>query len=123
MTLAYWVLAALLAVVYLFSGAKKVFQSTDQLRPMMAWVDDVPLWLVRVVGVLELLAVVGLVLPPLTGVAPVLAVAAAVGLVLVQIGALVLHLTRGEVKDIWLNVALLALAGVMVWLAAAVWVN
>ena len=123
MTLAYWILTALLAVVYLFSGAKKVFQSTDQLRPMMGWVDDVPLWLVRLVGVLELLAVAGLVLPPLTGVAPVLAVAAAVGLVLVQIGALVLHLTRGEVKDVWPNVALLALAGVMVWLAAAVWVG
>ena len=123
MTAAYWTLTALLGVVYLFSGAKKVFQSTDQLRPMMGWVDDVPLWLVRVVGVLEILAVAGLVLPPLTGVAPVLAVAAAVGLVLLQIGALVLHLTRGEVKEIWLNVALLVLAGVMVWLSATVWIS
>ncbi len=123
MTVAYWILAALLGVIYLYSGAKKVFQSAEQLRPMMGWVDDVPLWLVRVVGVLEILAIAGLVLPALTGVAPFLAVAAAVGLVLVQIGALVLHLARGEFTEIWLNVALLALAGVTVWVAAAVWIS
>jgi hypothetical protein len=32
-----------------------------------------------------------------------------------------LHLSRGEAKLIWLNVALLVLAGVAIWLAT-VWV-
>ena len=50
MIVAYWVLASLLAVFYLYSGGKKVLQSRDRLRPMMAWVDDLPLWLVRTIG-------------------------------------------------------------------------
>jgi hypothetical protein len=40
-----------------------------------------------------------------------------VGFVLVQVGALYVHLSRGEVKVIGLNIGLLALAGVTVWLA------
>jgi len=45
---AYWVLASLLAVFYLYSGGKKVLQSRDQLRPMMAWVAADPLTALRV---------------------------------------------------------------------------
>ncbi|MFE2564452.1 DoxX family protein [Streptomyces mirabilis] len=55
----------------------------------------------------------------MTGIAVWLAVAAAVGLVLVQIGGLALHLSRGEFRDIWLNIVLLALAAVTVWPAIA----
>ena len=122
MIVAYWVLASLLAVFYLYSGGKKVIQSRDQLRPMMAWVDDLPLWLVRTIGALEVLGAVALVLPPLVGIAPWLALAAAVGFVLLQVGATVLHLSRGERQYIGLNVGLLVAAGVLVWLAT-IWLD
>jgi hypothetical protein len=117
MRVAYWIVAALLALFYLYSGGIKVVRSKDQLRPMMGWIDSVPLRLVRTIGVLEVLGAVGLVLPPLTGVAPGLALAAAIGLVLIQVGGISLHLSRGEVKVIGLNVVLLALAGVTMWLS------
>jgi hypothetical protein len=117
MTVAYWIVAALLALLYLYSGGLKVLRSPDQLRPMMGWIDTVPLRLVRTIGVLEVLGAIGLILPPLTGIAPVLALAAAVGLVLIQVGGISLHLSRGETKVIWLNVVLLVLAGVEIWLA------
>jgi hypothetical protein len=117
MTVAYWVIAALLALFYLYSGGVKVLRSPDQLRPMMGWIDAVPLRLVRTIGVLEVLGALGLVLPPLTGIAPALALAAAVGLVLIQVGGISLHLRRGEAKLIGLNIALLVLAGVEIWLA------
>ncbi|MFE7407096.1 DoxX family protein [Isoptericola sp. NPDC057559] len=100
MAVAYWVVVALLAVVYLYSGGKKVAQSRDRLRPMMAWVDDLPLGLIRTIGALELLGVVGLVVPPLTGVAPWLALVAAVGLVALQVGATTLHLASGGRGDL-----------------------
>ncbi|HEY0217269.1 MAG TPA: DoxX family protein [Cellulomonas sp.] len=122
MTLAYWILAALLAAFYLSSGGVKVLRSRDGLRPMMAWVDDVPLALVRTVGVLEVLGAVGLVVPPLVGVAPWLALVAAAGLVVLQVGAGGLHLSRGETRQIGLNVGLLLAAGVTVWLAP-VWLG
>jgi hypothetical protein len=117
MTVAYWVIAALLALLYLYSGGVKVLQSPDQLRPMMGWIDAVPLRLVRTIGLLEVLGALGLVLPPLTGIAPALALAAAVGLGLIQVGGISLHLSRGEAKLIGLNIALLVLAGVEIWLA------
>jgi hypothetical protein len=117
MRLAYWIVAALLAVFYVYSGAVKVVRSKDQLRPMMGWVDTVPLWFLRTIGVLEVLGALGLILPPLTGIAPGLALAAAAGLGLIQMAATALHLSRGEVKVIPLNFFLLALAGVAVWLS------
>jgi hypothetical protein len=120
MRIAYWVVAGLLAVFYLYSGGIKALRSPEVLRPMMAWVDSVPLWLLRTIGVLEVLGAAGLILPPLTGVLPVLATAAAVGLVLVQVGGMVLHLRRGETRVVGLNVALLAVAAVAVWLST-VW--
>ena len=95
MTVAYWVVAALLAVFYLYAGGKKVLQSQEQLQPMMGWVDRVPMPVVRLIGTLEVLGAAGLVLPPLTGIAPWLAVAAAIGLVLIQVGGIAVHVSRG----------------------------
>ncbi|GAA1299824.1 DoxX family protein [Saccharothrix xinjiangensis] len=117
MDIAYWIVAALLALFYLYAGGKKVVQGKEELRPMMGWVDRVPMPLVRTIGVLEVLGAVGLLLPPLTGIAPVLAIAAAVGLALVQVGGVVVHLSRGEVGQIWLNAVLLVTAAVTAWLA------
>ncbi|GAB6904149.1 DoxX family protein [Kineosporia succinea] len=120
MTIAFWVLAALLALFYLYSGGLKVVRTRDQLRPMMAWVDSVPLPALRTIGVLEVLGALGLVLPPLTGIAPVLAVAAAIGLALIQVGGTATHVSRGETSVIGLNLALLVAAAVTAWLAT-VW--
>jgi DoxX-like family len=117
MRVAYWIVAALLALFYLYAGGIKVARSKDQLRPMMGWVDSVPLRLVRTIGVLEVLGALGLILPPLIGIAPALALAAAAGLALIQVGGMSLHLSRGEAAVIWLNIVLLALAGAAVWLS------
>ncbi|MEV1320951.1 DoxX family protein [Micromonospora arborensis] len=119
MELAYWIIAGLLAVFYLYAGGKKVTQCQEQLQPMMGWVDTVPMPLVRTIGVLEILGAAGLILPPLTGIATWLAVAAAIGLVLVQVGGAALHLSRGEARQIGLNIVLLATAAVTAWLGIA----
>ena len=117
MEIAYWIVAALLGIVYLYSGGLKVVRSKEQLAPMMGWVDTVPMWVVRCIGVVEIVGVAGLVLPPLTGVAPVLALVAAIGFAVLQVLAGGLHLSRGEVKEIGFNIALFALAVVAAWLA------
>ncbi|MBD8060307.1 DoxX family protein [Cellulomonas sp. JH27-2] len=117
MHVAYWIVAALLAIFYAYSGWLKVARSRERLAPMMGWVTATPSWAVRTIGGLELAGAVGLVLPPLTGIAVGLALAAAAGLVLVQLGGITVHVVRGEARMIGLNLALLALAGVEVWLA------
>ncbi|MGQ5580034.1 hypothetical protein BIU87_25030 [Streptomyces sp. ZS0098] len=116
MNIAYWVVAGLLALFYFYAGTLKVIRSRDQLRPMMAWVDRIPLPALRALGAVEILGAAGLLLPPLTGRAPWLASAAAIGFVLLQTGAIAVHLT-GEDRRITLNVALIATAAVTVWLA------
>jgi hypothetical protein len=121
MSIAYWIIAALLAAFYLYAGGKKTAQSQEQLQPMMGWVDRVPMPLVRLIGVLELLGAAGLILPPLTGIAPWLAIAAAIGLVLIQVGGIAVHLSRGEARQIGLNIALLAAAAATAWLGTT-WV-
>ncbi|MFF1791815.1 DoxX family protein [Kitasatospora sp. NPDC058243] len=118
MTIAYWFLATPLAAFYLYAGALKATRDRDRLRPMMAWVDRVPLPAVRALGVAELLGAAGLLLPPAVGVAPGLAVAAAVGFVLLQTGAIAVHLTGGD-RRVALNAGLLAAAAATVWPAAA----
>jgi DoxX-like family len=117
MKIAYWIVAGILGVFYLYAGGKKVAQQKEQLAPMMAWVDTVPMWLVRLIGAVEILGVAGLVLPPLTGIAPALALVAALGFLVLQVLATGLHLSRGEIKNIGLNVALIALAAAAAWLA------
>jgi hypothetical protein len=117
MEIAYWIVAGVLCLFYLYSGVLKVVRSKEQLAPMMGWVDTVPMPAVRLIGAVEVLGAVGLVLPPLTGIAPGLALVAAVGFVVLQVGATALHLSRGEARLVGLNLALLALAGVTVWLA------
>ena len=44
---------------------------------------------------------------------------AAIGLTVLQVLAGALHLSRGEVKEIGLNVVLVVLAGVAAWLATS----
>ncbi|MEV4536221.1 DoxX family protein [Asanoa sp. NPDC049518] len=117
MVIAYWIVAGLLGLFFLFAGGKKIVQSQEQLAPMMGWVDVVPMALVRVIGAVEVLGAIGLILPPSTGIAPVLALAAAVGFVVLQVLATALHVSRGEIKETGLNAALIALAATAAWLA------
>lgn len=116
MNVAYGIVAGLLALFYLYGGGIKVIRTRERLRPMMAWVDRMPMPAVRALGVLEVLGATGLVLPPLTGIAPWLALAAAIGFVLLQIGAIGVHLSLGD-RRIALNVALVTTAALTCWLA------
>jgi hypothetical protein len=116
---AYWIVAGLLGVFYLYAGGKKLVQTKEQLAPMMGWVDTVSMRLVRLIGVIEILGVAGLILPRLTSIVPVFSALAAIGFVVLQLFATGLHLSRGEAKVTGLNLALIAMAAIACWLAAA----
>ena len=118
MTIAYWIVAGLLALFYVYGGGIKILRSKEQLQPMMQWVDSTPMPVVRAIGGVEVLGAAGLILPPLTGMAPALALAAAIGFVLLQILATRVHLRRGD-RQIGMNIGLLVAAGAAAWLATA----
>ena len=115
MNIVLWILQGLLAVVFLMAGFMKVSQSKDALKEQagerMAWVDDVSDSNLKLIGILEILAGIGLILPQLTGILPWLTPLAAVGLVLTMIGAMMLHVRRSDgAQAIVVNVVLLLLA-------------
>ncbi|HVC33605.1 MAG TPA: DoxX family protein [Chloroflexota bacterium] len=115
MNLGLWVVQALLAVAYLFAGVMKARQPIETLGKSMHWVNLVPVGFVRFVGIAEMLGAIGLILPILTGILPWLTIAAAVGLVLVQIGAAYFHLSRRELSVLPINLILLILAAFVVY--------
>lgn len=107
-----WIVQLLLALLFLAAGAMKLFQPIDKLKGMLEWVESVnPPVLVRIIGLLEVLAALGLTLPPITNILPILTPLAGVGLVLTMVGAILLHLKRGDAKSyIIANIVLLLLA-------------
>jgi len=110
MNIALWIVQGLLAAAFLMAGIMKSSQPKEKLAANMAWVEDFSANNIRLIGILELLAAIGLILPPLTGILPWLAPAAAVGLVLTMIGAAITHQRRGESQMISMNMMLLLLA-------------
>jgi uncharacterized membrane protein YphA (DoxX/SURF4 family) len=91
MTYALWVVQALLALLFLFAGGTKLVLPIDVLASMGS-PNQIPLpgWLVRFVGVVEVLGALGLILPGLLRIKPGLTPLAALGLVVIMIGAVAL---------------------------------
>ena len=117
MNVVLWVLAALLAAVFLAAGAMKLTQSKEKLaaNPSMAWSEKFPPGVIKMIGALEVLAAIGLILPAALEIVPVLVPLAAVGLVLMMIGAAVTHARRREYQPVVINLVLLALAASVAW--------
>lgn len=112
MDIALWVVAGLLALVFVGAGAAKLATPKEKLEqnPNMAWTQDFSGGVIKTIGALEVLGALGLVLPWALDIAPVLTPLAAVGLVLLMIGAAVTHARRKENQAIVVNVVLAALA-------------
>jgi uncharacterized membrane protein YphA (DoxX/SURF4 family) len=105
-----WIAQILLALAFGMAGIMKATQPKEKLAANMAWVNDFSQTQVRGIGTLEFLGAVGLILPALTGILPVLTPIAAVGLILVMIGAIFTHIRRKEYGIIVVNAVLLAIA-------------
>src|ERR687896_199370 len=117
MNRALWIVAGLLAIAYLVAGVGKLILPKEKIAafPTGGWVDDFSAGAVKAIGVLEVLAAVGLVLPAVLGIAPVLVPLAALGLVLIMVGAVITRLRRHEPKAMVADLAYLALAGFVAW--------
>ncbi len=104
-----WIAHVLLALMFLIHGRTMV-QLPAQVQAGMSYVQDLPPGLRRFIGVVEILASIGLIVPPLVGILPILAPIAAAGLVIVMLLAAAYHVPRRERPNIVLNLALAALA-------------
>src|ERR1041385_9215385 len=110
MNIAIWIVQILLALAFGAAGFMKITQPREKLQTNMKWVEDFAPNTIKGIGTLEALAAVGLILPFLTGILPVLTPIAAAGLVCVMVGAIYTHFRRGESPMAIFNLILLALA-------------
>lgn len=97
MLIALWIVNALLALAYLAAGGMKVVRPAEALKKDgLAWVEDFSPSTVKLIGVAEVVGAAGLILPLLTGIAPLLAPIAASALTILMIGAIVTHVRRKD---------------------------
>lgn len=117
MNLALWIGAGLLAVVALAGGISKTCVPKEKLAAVRGggWSEDAGVGFVKTLGILELLAAVGLILPAVVGIAPVLVPVTAVCWAVLMAGAAITHGRRGEGKFVVLTLGYLLLAAYVAW--------
>jgi uncharacterized membrane protein YphA (DoxX/SURF4 family) len=90
---ALWTVQVLLALLFSFAGGAKLVLPLEKLTLPV----HMPGLFLRFIGVVEVLGGIGLILPALTRIQPILTPLAGAGLVIVMIGATVVTLAGGEV--------------------------
>ena len=120
MQITYWIVAGVVAAAFLFAGTFKIVTPKEKLKASgMNWTDLYSQSAVRGIGTAEVLGAIGVIVPPLTGIAEWLAPVAAVGLDIVMVGAIRAHRKLGEPVIVNVILGLLALAaavlGFLVW--------
>jgi uncharacterized membrane protein YphA (DoxX/SURF4 family) len=111
-----WALQIALAAVFAAAGIAKIALPHKQLRATLGdWVDAIPLPAVKMLGVAELAAAVGLTVPPAVAVAPILTPLAGIGVIAVLAGAVIIHGRRHEYPNVAVNIVLAVAAALVVW--------
>jgi hypothetical protein len=110
-----WIAQGLLFFVFTAAGLVKLLTPIPELAAMMPWAGQYSATFVRFIGLVDLAGGIGILLPALTRVLPRLTVLAALGCSMLQVLALVFHISRGEAPVTPLNVVLLALSLFVLW--------
>jgi uncharacterized membrane protein YphA (DoxX/SURF4 family) len=115
MKIVIWIVQILVALAFLSAGLMKLITPYPDLisDPNMAWAGDFSATQIKLIAVLEILGVLGLVLPMIIKKFKALVPIAAFGLALTMVGAIITHIGRDE--PIAVNLVLLVLASLTAW--------
>lgn len=112
---ALWVVQVLLALTFASTGIWKLVTPTPSLASKMPWMGQVDPAFLQATALLDLLGGIGILLPSLTRIKPGLSVLAALGCVMLMLGAAVFHVTRGEIANTPFNFVMAAAALFVAW--------
>lgn len=112
MNILIWVLQVLLALAFFAHGWMFLFPPASVVEQMNA---SLPRWFQLFLGVAEILAAFGLILPGVTRIMPWLVPAAAFGIMMVLGSATVYHFIRNEISSGFITLVMLALATVVAY--------
>lgn len=111
-----WVAQVLLLIAFGGAAFAKLTTPLDQLAQTMSFVNSSPAWLFYFIGTMEALGAVGIILPALTRILPVMTPWAAVGFATIQVLAIGQHAMAGELAMMLpINLTLLALSVFVAW--------
>jgi hypothetical protein len=117
--LALWIVAGVLAAAFAVGSVSKLCIPKDAIAaaPGGGWVEDFRAGDVKALGAIDLLAAAGLILPAALDVAPVLVPLAAVGVVLLMVGAAITRVRSHRVPPVTIaiDMAYLAMAAFVAW--------
>ncbi|MCF8569916.1 DoxX family protein [Gordonia sp. HY002] len=113
-----WIITSVLAVAYTVGAGSQLLMSKEKYRSLAEsqhWVDDFSAGQIKAIGTIKLIGAIGLVLPTVGNVAPVLVPLAACGLMLFMAGAATTRFRRSEWALMAGDVVFLALFGFVAW--------
>src|ERR1700745_3963133 len=110
--IALWSAQIALAIVFALAGWMKVSAPAAALIKMM---PGLPLGFLRFIGIAELAGAIGVILPALTRIAPILTPLAASGVVVVMVSAGLFHLVHGQFAELAVVVVLGLVAFFVAW--------
>jgi hypothetical protein len=97
MLTAFWIVNGLTALIFLAAGSMKVIRPKTALAEMgMAWSADFSAGAIKLIGAAQVLGAIGMILPVLLDIAPILSPIAATGIAVIMLGAVVVHVRRKE---------------------------
>lgn len=105
-----WVLQAVLAAFFTMPSVGKISGSRESHIADGHIKPNGNLFPIRVLGVLELLGCVGIIVPWLTGITPILTPVAAIGYCLIMVAGIIIHTIRKEYKMLPMLMAVLVAA-------------
>jgi DoxX-like family len=116
MNVTLWILQGVLGVAFAGAGLMKLALDKKVLADKgMGFVDEVSPGFVKALGAAELLGAIGVVLPAIVNIAPILVPVAATCLAIVMVGAIVVHIRRAEHAAILAPAVLFVMAAVVAW--------
>jgi len=110
-----WIIQGILAAMFAMAGLMKSTQPIDKLAKTVTWANRFSVPVVRFIGISELLGAIGLILPGMLNIAPVLTPFAASGLALIMWLAIFHHSKHKEGKAVVFNVVLLMMAAIVAY--------
>lgn len=109
-----WICQGLLAFVFMFSGIHKAYYPEEKLvKSGQTGVEGLHWLLIKSIGFAEIAGALGVIVPWLTQLAPVLTPVSAVGFCLIMLLAAPIHYRRNEPGNVLINIIILVISAIV----------
>jgi uncharacterized membrane protein YphA (DoxX/SURF4 family) len=110
-----WIAQVLLAAIFIWGSWMKFFTPVGKLSIMWPWVAQIPTGLLKFTATVDLLGGLGLILPALLRIRPILTPVAAIAIIVLMLVSSIFHITRGEASVIGANIFFALMAAFIAW--------